>query len=56
MIPTSSDIWLIDSGASRHMIGHREHHTYLLEKYSRLHVVLGDDAIYTLNGSGVTSF
>jgi hypothetical protein len=55
-IPTSSDIWLIDSGASRHMTGYREHLTDLVEKDSRLHVVLGDDARYTVKGSGATSF
>jgi hypothetical protein len=25
IIPTDSDIWLIDSGSSRHMTGHRDH-------------------------------
>jgi hypothetical protein len=56
MVPTSSDIWLIDSGASRHMTGYREHLTDLVEKDSRLHVVLGDDARYTVKGAGATSF
>jgi hypothetical protein len=43
-VPTDSDIWLIDSGASRRMIGYREHLTDLVEKESRLDVVLGDIA------------
>jgi len=47
-IPTSSDIWLINSGASRHMTGYREHLTNLVEKDSQFHVVLGDDARYTV--------
>jgi hypothetical protein len=49
-VPTDSDIWLIDSGASRHMTRYREHLTYLVEKESRLHVVLGDNARYTVKG------
>jgi hypothetical protein len=32
MVPTSNDVWLIDSGASRHVIGYREHLTDLVEK------------------------
>jgi hypothetical protein len=55
MVPTNNDIWLIDSGASRHMTGYREHLTDLVEKESRLHVVLGDDARYTVKGVGSTS-
>jgi hypothetical protein len=54
-IPTSNNIWLIDSGASKHMTGYREHLTELVEKDSRLHVVLGDDARYAMTGSGTTS-
>jgi hypothetical protein len=41
-VPTDSDIWLIDSGASRHMNGYKDHLTDLVEKESSLHVVLGD--------------
>jgi hypothetical protein len=55
-VPTDSDIWLIDSGASRHMTGYREHLTDLVEKESRLHVVLGDNARYTVKGVGTSSF
>jgi hypothetical protein len=55
MVPTSNDVWLIDSGASRHMTGYREHLTDLVEKESCLHVVLGDDARYTMKGVGSTS-
>jgi hypothetical protein len=56
MIPTDSDIWLIDSGASRHMTGYREHLNDLVEKESHLHVVLGDNARYTVKGVGSSSF
>jgi hypothetical protein len=38
------------------MTGDREHRTDLVEKESRLHVVLGDDARYTVKGSRATSF
>ena len=55
MVPTCNDIWLIDSGASRHMTGYREHLTDLVEKESCLHVVLGDDERYTMKGVGSTS-
>jgi hypothetical protein len=56
MVPTNSDIWLIDNGASRHMTGYREHLTDLVEKESRLHVVLGDNARYIVKGVGSSSF
>jgi hypothetical protein len=55
-VPIDSDIWLIDSGASRHMTGYREHLIDLVEKESRLHVVLGDNARYTVKGVGSSSF
>jgi hypothetical protein len=55
-VPTDSDIWLIHSGASRHMTGYREHLTDLVEKESHLHVVLGDNARYTVKGVGSSSF
>ena len=35
--------------------GYREHLTDLVEKESRLHVILGDDARYTMKGVGSTS-
>ena len=38
------------------MPGYREHLTDLIEKYSRLHVVLGDNARYTMKGVGSYSF
>jgi hypothetical protein len=56
IVPTDSDIWLIDSSASRHMTGYREHLTDLVEKESRLHVVLGDNARYIVKGVGTSSF
>jgi hypothetical protein len=55
-VPTNSDIWLIDSGASRHMTRYREHLTDLVEKESPLPVVFGDNARYTVKGVGSSSF
>jgi hypothetical protein len=55
-VPTDSDIWLIDNGASRHMTRYREHLTDLVEKESCLHVVLGDNARYTVKGVGSSTF
>lgn len=43
-VPTDSNTWSIDSGASRHITGYREHLLKLREKESNLHVVIGDDA------------
>jgi hypothetical protein len=42
MLPTNDNTWLIDSGASRHMVGLRDHLTIFVEKETHLHVVLGD--------------
>lgn len=55
-VPTDSNIWLIDSGASKHMTGYREHLIDLVEKESCLHVVLGDNARYTVKGVGSSTF
>jgi hypothetical protein len=55
MVPTNDDTWLIDSGASRHMIGFRDHLTNLVEKETNLHVFLGDDAIYNVKGVGTST-
>ena len=38
------------------MTGYREPLTDLVEKESRLHVVLGDNAKYTVKGVGTSSF
>jgi hypothetical protein len=49
-VPTDSDIWLIDSGDSRHMTGYREQLIDLVEKNYFLHVVLGYNSRYTMKG------
>ena len=55
MVPTNDNTWLIDSGASRHMIGLRVHLTHFFDKETHLHV-LGDDARYTIRGVGTSTF
>jgi hypothetical protein len=52
---SSTGIWYIDSGASRHMIGVREYFTELT-KIGDLEVVLGDDSVVKAVGSGTISF
>ena len=53
----SSGIWLMDSGASRHMAGYRNPFTNLIEKDSSLQVELSEDnAKYAVKGIGATSF
>ena len=54
-IPTTSDTWLIDSGASRHMIGYKENLLDLINHESHLLVVTGDDGRYFMKGSKSTS-
>ena len=50
MAPTTSDTWIIDSGALKHMTGYKENLLEVVEKESHLHIVLGDDANYTVKG------
>lgn len=47
---------MIDSGASRHITGYREHLSNLKEKDSHLQVIIGDDACYSVKGAGSNSF
>lgn len=52
-ITNNSDIWLIDSGDSKHMTRYR---SPLSEKDSSLHVELCDNAKYVVQRMGSTSF
>ena len=38
-----NDTWLVDSGASKHMIGYKDYLSTLVEKESHQKVKLGDD-------------
>jgi hypothetical protein len=52
---THSSVWYIESGASHHMTGVREHLKYLTQ-IGDLEVVLGDDRVIKAVGSGTVSF
>ena len=45
------DVWLIDSGASRHLIGYKEALSDLVEKDTNLEIILGDNATYPVKGT-----
>jgi hypothetical protein len=55
MRTTHSDMWYIDSGASRHMTGVREHLTDLTQ-IGDVEVVIGDDQVVKAVGCGTVSF
>ena len=55
-VPTNSDTWSFDSGASRHITGLKEHLFNLKENDSHLQVIIGDDASYLVKSVGSTSF
>ena len=48
--------WLIDSGASKHMIGFKESFVKLSEHESPHKVKLGDDYQYPIKGNGESSY
>ena len=50
------DTWLIDSGASKHMIGMNQTLSILEEKNSLHNVSLGDDYQYPIKGNGESSY
>jgi len=55
-ITQGSDIWLVDSGASKHMNGFLNSLTNLAEKSSSLQVELGDYYKYAVKGVGEASY
>jgi hypothetical protein len=55
-VESPSRIWYIDSGASSHMSGVREHFTDLRDPEIKLEIVLGDDNIVRATGRGTVSF
>ena len=55
-ITHGSKYWLIDSGASKHMIGFKESLEKLSEHNSPHKVKLGDDYQYPIKGSGQSSY
>jgi hypothetical protein len=55
-VESPSSIWYIDSGASSHMSGVREHFTDLRDPEIRLEIVLGDNTIVRAVGRGTYHF
>ena len=51
-VSPGNDTWLIDSGASKHMIGYKESLSFLEQKESPHKVILGDDSQYPIEGLG----
>lgn len=55
-ITNNNEIWLVDSGASRHITGYRSSLTDLTKKDYSIHVDLGNVSKYAVKGVGYTSF
>ena len=53
--PDTMDVWLIDSGASRHLTGFKEALSDLIEKDVNLKIILGDNATYPVKGTGTVT-
>ena len=51
-----SRIWYVDSGASRHMTGAKDHFTQFSNRRINLEVQLGDERIVRAVGVGTVSF
>ena len=51
-----SNDWLVDSGASKHMKGHKESFVNMYEHESPHKVKIGDDYQYPIKVSGEASF
>ena len=54
-IADNDDLWLVDSGASRHMIGYHDNLTSLIERRLSQKVELQDNNNYVVKGIGKTS-
>jgi hypothetical protein len=55
-VSPGEDTWLIDSGASKHMIGQRDILSSLTEKNYPQKVILGDDYQYPIKGVGKSTY
>ena len=55
-ISNSKETWLVDSGASRHMMSYRCALTDLTEHKTSVEVEMGDGTSYSIQGIGSTSF
>jgi hypothetical protein len=55
-VQTTPSIWYIDSGASSHMTGVKEHLTDLRDTEVRMEIALGDDSLVRVVGIGIVTF
>jgi hypothetical protein len=55
-VETTPNIWYIDSGASSHMTGVREHIIDLRDIEVRIEIFLGDDTLVRVAGIGTVTF
>jgi hypothetical protein len=55
-ITKSDEIWLIDSGASKHMTGFKQNLENYQDRNYKAKVELGDDGTYEIKGFGSISF
>jgi hypothetical protein len=55
-ITKSKEVWLVDSGASKHMTSFKQNLVNCQEKKFNVKVELGDDGTYDIKGFGSTSF
>ena len=55
-VTPGEDTWLIDSGASKHMMGQTKTMSKIEEKISPQKVSLGDDYQYPIKGGGEASY
>jgi hypothetical protein len=55
-VETTPSIWYIDSGASSHMTGVREHFSDLRDIEVRIEISLGDDRVVRVAGIGTVTF
>jgi hypothetical protein len=55
-VTPGEDTWLIDSGASKHMVGQRDILSFILENNFSQKVTLGDDYQYPIKGVGESNY
>ena len=48
-------MWYLDSGASFHMVGKKEHFSSLEDKDIQMHIDMGDDGRYSATGIGTVT-
>ena len=53
--PDTMDVWLIDSGASRHITRFKEALSDIVEKDTNLEIILGDNSTYPMKGTGTVT-